>query len=58
MEEYIKKYPKQEKDIYALAYAFGYKEANKICKEALDLNKRIRIIIDHEKLDFLNYKLI
>ena len=58
MEEYIKKYPKAEKDIYALAYAFGQDKANKICKEALDLNKRIRIIIDRELLDYLDYKLI
>ena len=31
---------KQEKDIYALTYAFGHDEADKICKEALDLNKK------------------
>lgn len=58
MEEYVKKYPKQEKDIYALAYAFGDDAADKICKEALYLNKRIRIIIDHEKLDYLDYRLV
>ena len=58
MEEYIKKYPKEENDIYALAYAFGYDEADQICKEALELNKRIRIVIDREKLDYLDYKLI
>lgn len=38
MEDYIKKYPKQEKNIYALAYAFGHDEADKICKNALRLN--------------------
>ena len=58
MEEYIRKYPKEEKDIYTLAYAYGNDEADKICKEALDLKKRIRIIIDHEKLDYLDYKFI
>ena len=58
MEEYIKKYPKEEKDIYALAYAYGSDEADRICKEALDLDKRIKIIIDREKLDYLDYKLI
>lgn len=58
MEDYIKKYSKSEKDIYALAYAFGYDEADRICKEPLELNNRIRIIIDPEKLDYLNYKLI
>ena len=58
MEEYIKKYPKVEKDIYALEYAFGHAEAERICKEALDLKKKIKIIIDPEKLDYLNYKLI
>jgi len=58
MEEYIRKYPKEEKDIYALAYSFGYEEADRICKEALDLNKRIRIIINREKLDYLEYKFI
>jgi hypothetical protein len=58
MEEYIKKYPKQEKGVYAIVYAYGNDEANRICKEALDLNKRIKIIIDHEKLDYLVYKFI
>lgn len=58
MEDYIKKYPKEEKDIYALAYAFGHNEADKFCKEALDLNKKIRLIIDRERLDYLDYKLI
>lgn len=58
MEDYIKKYPKQEKNIHALAYAFGHDEADKICKDALGLNKTIRIIIDREKLDYLNYKLV
>lgn len=58
MEDYIKKYPKQEKDIYALEYAFGHDEADKICKEALDLNKKIRLIIDRERLDYLDYKLV
>ena len=58
MEDYINKYPKQEKDIYALAYAFGNDEADKICKEALVLNKKIRLIIDRERLDFLDYKLV
>jgi len=58
MKEYIRKYPKEEKDIYALAYAFGYDKTNKICKEALELNKRIKIIIDRERLDYLEYKFI
>ena len=58
MKEYIRKYPKEEKDIHALAYAYGNDEADRICKEALDSNKRIRIIIDREKLDHLDYKLI
>lgn len=58
MEDYIKKYPKQEKNIYALAYAFGHDEADKICKNALSLNKKICLIIDREKLDYLNYKLV
>ena len=58
MEDYINKYPKQEKDIYALVYAFGHDEADKICKEALNLNKKIRLIIDRERLDFLDYKLV
>ena len=58
MEEQIKKYPKKEREIYALAYAYGNEEADRICKEALDLNKRIRIVIDREKLDYLDYKLI
>ena len=38
--------------------AYGNDAADKICKEALDLKKRIRIIIDHEKLDYIDYKLI
>ena len=58
MEDYINKYPKEEKDIYALAYAFGNDEAEKICKEALGLNKKIKLIIDLEKLDYLAYKLV
>ena len=58
MEDYINKYPKEEKDIYALAYAFGHDEAEKICKEALGLNKKIKLIIDLEKLDYLAYKLV
>jgi len=41
MEDYVKKFPKQEKDIYALAYAYGNVEADKICKEALDLKKEL-----------------
>ena len=58
MEYYIKKYPKEEKDIYTLSYVLGYDEADKICKEALGLNKKIRLIIDRERLDFLDYKLV
>ena len=58
MEQYIKKYPHEEKDVYALAYAYGSDEGGRICKEALDLNKRIRIIIDHEKLDYIDYKFV
>lgn len=58
MEDYIKKFPKEEKDINALAYAFGNDVADKIYKEALVLNIKIRLIIDRGRLDFLEYKLV
>lgn len=58
MEDYIIKYSKDEKDVYALVYAFGVDEADKICKEALNLNKKIKLIIDLERLDYLDYKLV
>jgi hypothetical protein len=58
MEDYIKKYPKEEKNVYALVYAFGIDVAEKICNEALVLNKKIILIIDHKKLDYLDYKLV
>jgi len=58
MDEYIEKYPNEIKDILTLSFTFTDELADKICKEALKKDKRIELIIDDTKLDYLDYKLV
>jgi hypothetical protein len=58
MKEYLEKYPQDESDIMALAYSFGHDEAEKICTEANEKNKRIVVVNSEVELDKVVYKFI
>lgn len=58
MNEYLKKYPKEKQNIGVLLYSFGFDETDKICKQAITLNKKIKLYNDLEKLDLATYNFI
>mgnify|MGYP006276604031 CR=1 FL=1 len=57
MNEYLKKYPNDFRDIKALEYAIGYEKANKICEKAINDGKRIFVENSETELDAISYEL-
>jgi hypothetical protein len=58
MKEYLLKYPKEEKNVYAMLYAWGDAETNLILNRALKEDKKVKLLTDNEKLDWLNYEFV
>jgi hypothetical protein len=58
MREYLEKYPNDYQAIMALQYAYGFDEVDKICKRALLEYKMVKIVIDSNELDYIDYELI
>lgn len=58
MDKYVEKYPEDFRDILTLSFKFTDEVVDEICKEALSKNKRIKLVIDESKLDYLDYELI
>ncbi len=58
MNEYLKLYPSEEETREAMVYAFGLDETEKIMTRAVKGKLKIRLIVDEDKPDFLDYELV
>ncbi len=58
MKAYLLQYPQEEKNVYAMLYAWGEEATNVILNQALQDNKKVKLLIDTKKLDGLEYEFV
>jgi len=58
MNEYLKKYPKQQQDVDALLFSLGEEKTTEICAQAIKEGKRLKVMNDPRNLDLVTYKFV
>ena len=58
MKAYLLQYPQEEKNVYAMQYAWGEEATNVILNQALQDNKKVKLLIDTKKLEGLEYEFV